>query len=479
MSMDQIETTRTGRDVAAGVAGLLGAAGVGMVFVAAIASIAPQLLMRSPDLSSVEFTWQHGLPPAFLAAMMLVAAMVGRWGWWAAAAGLAVQVILVEAIASTLFLGPAETGMAFAVTGGAVMGGGLAAYGAAGRTVRPWTGAGFAIGLYGGWLLNTGFMITRLDVLGNRNAYVVTLGVPFALCLVAAVGWLVSGTGQERRAGPRRWGVPVWVLSVAAVTIALELALRAVLDGLITSGGLDEVETLHEFGSVAIAQLAAVVLAIVAYRRGGTILSRWVLVGFTAGFASGATGIWQGREADAYWLLGAAGIVGAVGGALIGRVGKGAVPWDALGLAALCIGVVQSSSRDRLGLAAAVGGVQVLMVLAVAFVLAATLALVNTARTARGMSGAVEAALGVGLGFVACFIAALAAFPHTLAAQTGPVNAGPAVTIGSDAIGVFTLYLIGLLVQRARRGIEAEAAREIEAAEGQGMAAHGADREAP
>jgi hypothetical protein len=51
-----------------------------------------------------------------------------------------------------------------------------------------------------------------------------------------------------------------------------------------------------------------------------------------------------------------------------------------------------------------------------------------------------------------------------LAAQTGPVNAGPTVTIGSDALGVFTLYLVGLLVQRARRGIEAGAVRETEAA---------------
>ena len=218
------------------------------------------------------------LPLLYLACVLLTAAIAGRWGWWVFVGGQAVTLAFAEtsqiSVLSTFAMIAVST-----VVGGVAVGGAVAAFGAAERRDRVAMAAGFGIGLVGAWLFMGGLWAVLRDtvtVATMETWHYVTTGVPAALGLVAATVWLVYGVGHEPR-GRARTGIPVAAaLAVAAGVVGLQFGLLAVLRGLSTSstGGtsdrrLDAVETLHEAGSLSLAVVAGVALAVVAFAAAG------------------------------------------------------------------------------------------------------------------------------------------------------------------------------------------------------------------
>ena len=252
--------------------------------------------------------------------------------------------------------------------------------------------AGFGIGLIGAWIFLGGLWAVLRDTVNMLDTWrYIVAGVPAVLGLVAATAWLVYGAGREPRGRSRTWTPAVAALAVATAVVGLQLGLLAVLRGLTTSstGGtsdrrLDAVEALHRAGLLTLAVVAGLGLAVVAYRLGGSGPARWVLVGAAAGVIRVSIPLWAIRGEHVFWTLGSAAVVGAVAGVLLARSRAGVVPWDAVGLIAVAIGVILTSPRGQLELDESVSLViqhAAVALLALAVTAALTTALTMAART--------------------------------------------------------------------------------------------------
>jgi hypothetical protein len=219
---------------------------------------------------------------------------------------------------------------------------------------------------------------------------------------------------------------------------------------------------MFQVGSLGIAVVAGIALAVYAYRRGGSLPARWVLVGLATGIAPNFTAnggvLWLGGS-EPIWLTGAVAVVGALVGAGVSR--STAVPWDGLALVLLAVAAVLRSPQGRLEFAEQDMALRLAVVLLLGFVLATALTALSTQTTLRGVGGVGEVATLVGLGFVASVLASSVIFPASLIMnERGNLGVGPAVALGLAAVGVLGLYGLGRMARGIRRAIEAEARRE-------------------
>jgi hypothetical protein len=372
-----------------------------------------------------------------------------------------------------------------------VVGGALAAFGVADRLSRLAVGAGLALGMFGGFL--------ALTAAGIRAAGAPRMNVlvPLVLCAVAALVWLLRGVGRahpapaapELPAGagasaappepgsaadpapPRRrpWTTPAMAVGTALGATILYFWLWAVLDKLARAGGgqrrFDAIETLYQIGAFTLGVTAAAVLAIYAYRRGGSVVARWVLVGAAAGIAHpilaggfGQPGLF-GRGGSAVWLAVGAAVAGAVAGAAVSRFSS--VPWDGLALATLVLALLFWSPQARTAFADIESFLRFVIASAIGFALAVALTALATQTALRGIGGPGEVATLVGQGFVASLLATVVLFPATLiGVGRSSLGLGPVLTIALVAAGVLGLYGLGRAARALRRAIEAEARRE-------------------
>jgi hypothetical protein len=119
----------------AAVAALLGALGSGLTFAQIQGFLAASRLSVDTYWLSADFAWPRLLPVVAVSALALSAWLAGRWGWLVATSGLAVHLAVVgsplaRSLAWDRYLG------VLAVTGGAAVGGALAAFGVADRMSR-------------------------------------------------------------------------------------------------------------------------------------------------------------------------------------------------------------------------------------------------------------------------------------------------------------------------------------------------------
>jgi hypothetical protein len=206
--------------------------------------------------------------------------------------------------------------------------------------------------------------------------------------------------------GRRVGGAVIAVVTVAAVARGLASVWQAVLNGIAraSSGGFSEerartVEAWNEAVLLGLGVAIAVALAVVAYRRGGASLARWVVLGFAvAATAIGATpdtAVWP----SVVQLIPPAAVGAALGGLAVLRLDR-YVPWDALGLLVVAAGLLLGA-RGGLPSAAPDGVAGSLLFFGAAFALTAGLA--RLCRTGPGTSGAGVAVSAV-LGFAALLL---------------------------------------------------------------------------
>jgi hypothetical protein len=203
---------------------------------------------------------------------------------------------------------------------------------------------------------------------------------------------------------------------------------------------------------------AVIVLAIYTYRRSGSVLVRWVLVGTATGIAYpialGGFGhpgfLGQGGTV---WLAIGAAVAGGVVGTTVSRLAT--VPWDGLALAALALALVLPLPLGR----AAFAKLAPILGLSAAFVIGFALAVALTALAAQTLlpGGPGEVATLVGLGFVASLLATVVVFPASLLGRDrASLVLGPVLTIALVAVGVFSLYGRGRRAGSPHRPIGAE-----------------------
>jgi hypothetical protein len=511
-------------DAGAAVAAFLGALGAGMTFAQLQGRLAGTLVWVDAFWLGADRAWPRLLPTVAVAVLVLVAWLAHRWGWLVAVGGLAVDLAAYE---SRLVdsLGVSGYLTLLATCGAAVVGGALAAFGVADRLSRLAVGAGLALGMFGGFLALTvagvhaaaaprvsllvplglctvAALVWLLRGVGRAHPAPASVESPpgaglsesppepgswgptpasesagSALTSGSAGSALTSGpagsaTGPatpDRRPGRRSWATPVTTIGIAMAVTALYLGLWAILDSLARAGSsrrrFEAIETLYQIGLFSIGAVAAAVLAIYAYRRGGSILARWVLVGAAAGIAYpmtagafGQPGLF-GPSGPEAWLAIAAAVAGAVVGAAVSRFSS--VPWDGLALAALVLALLFRTPPARTAFADLEPFLRFVVAFAIGFALAVALTALATQTALRGIGGPGEVATLVGQGFVASMLATVVLFPATLLGMgRGSLGLGPILTIALVAVGVFGLYGLGRAAWALRRAIEAEARRE-------------------
>jgi len=423
--------------------------------------------------SSSDLGWVQALPAAHVTALVLVALLSRRWGWFVAAGGLAIDFALFE-LPSTIRIGQQTYLLVLAVVGGAAVGGVLAVFGVAGRRARLAITGGLAFGVVGGSLLLQAVQYAGWE-LGESDARRIQLGVPLALCLAAGIAWLLGRASASPVAEVEReptvarpWMTPVLAVTTAVATTIAYVVMMRVLDGVgrrsASPRRADAVETIDRVGSLGIAAVAALAFAVYAYRRGGSTLARWVLVGFAVGLAQPFVdvGLSLPRTAasGSLWLVPACALAGGIAGAVLSRTVVG-VPWDVLGLVALAAAVLLSSPRGNLELPGRSAGMAQFVTVTLAFVLAASLTPLASQWVSARVGGPGEVAALVSLGFGAYALASAVMFPTAVTLdRLHDTGLGPAVMVMVAAVGALALYGLGRVAQSLRRSIEAEARRE-------------------
>lgn len=488
----------------AAVAAFLGAVGAGIAFAENAGLSVASLVFTETYWLSTELRWPRLIPIIAVSAIVLAAAVSRRWGWVVACVGLAAYVGAYQwELAGSI--GPHRYIMVLAVTGTVAVGGALAAFGVADRVSRLAIVAGLAVGINVGLPALTAALT---GVMGGSRLQ--RLLVPLGLCLIAAVVWFVRGTGAARSwldrtvpapdssaAAPdsaaaasersasdiasadapparRSWVTPVLAVAVALGATLLHFGLLAFLNHLDRAGASrrrpETIELLHQVGLFGIVLVAGLVLTIYTYRRGGSLAARWVLVGLAAGTASlftmgglftvgGFAPVVSTQRAGEVWLT--IGIAAAVVVLGVGLSRFAAVPWDGLGLLVLAVGVVLRPPQGLDEFREQNSILRLVIVFAVGFVLAASLASLSTQTSPRGVGGPGEVAALVSLGFGVSLLATSIIFPASVVGRPwGILGPGPAIALGIMAIGVLALYGLGRMARSGRRAIEAEARRE-------------------
>jgi hypothetical protein len=402
------------------------------------------------------------------AVLVLVAAglsLVGplrRYAWLVSAAGLAGaaglflqgDVLPRDALYSTL-----------ALVMGLQLGGLLLALGAASARAR-WAivvgaGVGIVAGRYSAVLLTD--ELRRTLVRATTHSDVLVIGLAAALAMVA--GLLLAVVPTEAAAGAAAWREPVIGIAVAAVVgEGLMLAWQAVQQSIARSstGGISQqraevVESLSLLAHVLIGAMVTVVLLVVAYRRGGANLARWVVVGFALAMAGVGIPFGVALNPSSLAPVAAGAAVGAALGAVAVRRLDGAFPWDALGVAIAALGLLLVSPRGRLELPELFQASTVVTSFGVALALTAGLARVANPH-GRGLS-APDVGLSAALGFAVLILGAQSVVPVIFIANApyGSLQLHQTLSLAVAAVVLLGLFGLGRLVTKIRRDLVEEA----------------------
>jgi hypothetical protein len=401
---------------------------------------------------------------------LLVLAAVGvslveqlrRYAWLVSAAGLAVaaglylqgDVLPTDAVYPTL-------AMALALQ----VGGMLLALGAASARDR-WAivvgvGVGMVAGRYSAALIID--ELRRTVLRASAHSDVLIVGVAAALAVVAGI--LLARVAPEAPVGSVAWREPVIGIAVAAVVgTGLLVAWQAVQQNIAVSstGGISQqraqvVESLSLLAHVLTAAVVSVILLVVAYRRGGASLARWVVVGFALAMAGVGIPFGVGFTMRSMLPVIAGAAAGAVAGVVAVRRFDRVFPWDALGVAVAAVGLLLVSPRGRLELPELVHVSAVMSAFGVALALAAGLARL-TDPDGRGLSAA-DVGLSAALGFAALILSAQAVVPVVFASNApyGSLQLHQTVALAIAAVLLLGLFGLARLVIKIRQDLVDEA----------------------
>lgn len=448
----------------AAAAALVGAAGAGI----AVAQNMPVFyaVLQGPALPGDTAPWWRWLVPAAgLVAMVLVGALARRWGWVVAVGVLAIHVGLIELGPQSLDVYQLVTIMV--VTGGAALGGAVAAFGAGDRLTRLAIGCGLPLGLFGGHQLLVVFtypdLIDPNASMGEADRWVL-ITTPLVLCAAAALVWLVRHpqsragvSGSLESAATSGWATLAVTLAAAVGLTHVYPLTTVIVDELGRArGGLrnfDAGRTILQMAPLVLAVVAGVALAIYAYRRGGGAASRWAMAALAIGLSvpfslTFMVVLWI--EPGRMWLAGSAGVAGALVGAVASRVTL--VPWDALGLLGLAVATALQPSPNLVFFNPGTSGWEAIVVFLLGFVLAVAL---TTLGASRRIGGTGETAALAGLGFVLLLPAASTIGPSSMSSLTSRPGLPAGVAVAIAAVVVLVAY--GLDQRAARRAAKAKA----------------------
>jgi hypothetical protein len=386
-----------GRDVVGVVANLLAAVAVGSVLLnLQFAMVGP----NGPLFGGGGFRVLDLIPAivVVLATGLALVPALRPYGWLVATLGL-------FELAGLYLQGRGLTedllSLALAVGVALLLGGVLLALAAATGPGRWALAIGLGFGLVAGLPLLVS-LASGLEQVAGLHRYRDEALLGLLALVTAAAGVLLarpSARGDDDP-GRRVGGAVIAVVTVAVVARGLASVWQAVLNGIAraSSGGFSEerartVEAWNEAVLLGLGVAIAVALAVVAYRRGGAGLARWVVLGFAvAATAIGATPDTAGWP-SVVQLIPLAAVGAALGGLAVVRLDR-YVPWDALGLLVVAAGLLLGA-RGGLPSAAPDGVAGSLLVFGAAFALTAGLG--RLSRTGPGTSGgtvAVSAVLG-------------------------------------------------------------------------------------
>jgi hypothetical protein len=322
-------------------------------------------------------------------------------------------------------------------------------------------GLGMVAGRYAVVLLTD--QLRRTVLQGTAHSDVLVIGLAAGLAVVAGV--LLAMTAREAPTGTVAWRGPVIGIAVAAVLgRGLLMAWQAILEDIARSstGGISQrraelVDSLNLLAHVLIAAVITVVLLVVAYRRGGANLARWVVVGFALMIAGVGIPFAVGPTVGALAPVIAGAAIGAAIGVVAVRQLDGGFPWDALGVAIAAVGLLLTSPRGQLELPGLVRAATIVTSLGVALALTAGLGRLADPR-ARGLSGR-DAGLSAALGFATLILCAQAVLPVILfsSAPYGSLQLHQTVSLAIAAAVLLALFGLGRLVSRIRRDLVEEA----------------------
>jgi hypothetical protein len=278
-----------------------------------------------------------------IAAASMTAMFAGRFGWVATGAGAVVAYVLGEidhgGLATFVSTGTSEESVTalfwgLSVADGIVLGGALAAFGAADRNGRRAIAPGLAAGAVGGVYLF--FTVGLAGSQGHLDRELVRIVgyLPLALCVAAAIGSLVLLI--RRRDGNAATSVPDWVLPTTSAVAASAAIAWVVLAALDPSQGL------------YVAAAAAVVIAAVAAWRAGPVAAAWAIVGFAAGSATGIDELIRLGDGEVGHFAAVA-----VGGVVLGVLLTGFItkmPWESIALLGVAAAVLASRPPSPLDL---------------------------------------------------------------------------------------------------------------------------------
>ena len=384
-----------------------------------------------------------------LVALAVSLTAVRQLGWILSAVGMAIEVFLLyqgndlpqDAVIPIL-----------AVAVGLHLGGMLAAL-ATSDTASRWACAvGLGVGIVAGWSIYSNVLLAeRPDLLSHDG---LLMGALSALVLVAGVALLVPGVrvAVPSTGAANWWGPVVAVMAAAVVGRVLWRVWQGALADIVRStlGGTDfrnaMIETLDQVVGIGIAVVIAVILLVVAYRRGGASLARWVVVGF----ALAATGMALPLNFDGSVIVDVLvpAAAGAVAAAAIVRWAERWVPADAVGVA-LAAGAVLLSSPGKIEQPASEGAM-IVLAFAYAFTLTAGLARLTDAR-GRGIAGA-EVAGAAALGFAVLLLAEPVFTPPGFLQAYQPVQVSRVLTLAGAAVVLLVLFGFSALARSRKQG---------------------------
>jgi hypothetical protein len=401
--MTEVDAARASRDVVGVAANLLAAVAVGSVLLnLQFAMVGP----NGPLFGGGGFRVLDLIPAivVVLATGLALVPALRPYGWLVATLGL-------FELAGLYLQGRGLTedllSLAVAVGVALLLGGVLLALAAATGPGRWALVIGLGFGLVAGLpvLLS---LASGLEQVAGLNRYRDEALLGLLALVTAAAGVLLarpSARGDDAP-GRRSGGAVIAVVTVAVVTRGLASVWQVVLNDIAraASGGFSEerartVEVWNEAVLLGLGVAVAVALAVVAHRRGGPSLARWVVMGFAvAATAIGASPDIAGPPSIVQLIVPAA-VGAALGGLAVLRLDR-YVPWDALGLLIVAAGLLLGA-RGGLPSTAPEGVAGSLLFFGAAFALTAGLA--RLSRTGPGTSGGAVAVSAM-LGFAALLL---------------------------------------------------------------------------
>jgi hypothetical protein len=255
-------------------------------------------------------------------------------------------------------------------------------------------------------------------------------------------------------------GAVLAIVAAAVVARGLAAVWQFVLNDIARSstGGISQaraetVEAWNEAVLLGVGVAVAVILAVVAYRRGGSGLARWVVVAFAV--AALSIGAFPDTMAPpfAFQLIVPAAVGAVLGGLAVARLDRN-VPWDAVGVVVMVASLLGGVHRDGLYSPASDGVVGSLMIFGAVFALTAGLA--GVARTGAGTAGG-ELAMSAALGFATLLLCRQLFTGVSLVSR--PSNGPPLdamLTMSAAAVVLVLLFWLG----RSGRASDPEPVRE-------------------